>query len=289
MNMVMLIGLGLLGAVMGSFVGAQVWRVRARQLKEDKAAGEKVDTQEWKRLKPLLDASPRHDRSRCLSCQQTLRWHDLLPVVSWLRSWGRCRYCGASIGWTEFLLEVLLAALWVLSVWCWPEPLNGVEWARVAVWLVALVFLAFLFVYDRRWSLLPDVATLPFIGLGALFAGVTLSMSSDMTAAAWSLAGSVLILSGLYAALYVISRGAWIGFGDVKLGLGLALFLGDWKLAFFALFMANFIGSVLVLPSMVRGTLSRNAKIPFGPLLIMGFLTAWFFGPSVVAWYGLIL
>ena len=31
---------GFLGAILGSFVGAQVWRLRARQLAEDKKAGE---------------------------------------------------------------------------------------------------------------------------------------------------------------------------------------------------------------------------------------------------------
>ena len=45
----MTVGIGLLGAVLGSFAGAQVWRLRAWQLKQDKAAGEKIDAAEWKK------------------------------------------------------------------------------------------------------------------------------------------------------------------------------------------------------------------------------------------------
>lgn len=35
METVMIVGVALLGMVMGSFAGAQVWRLRAHQLKED--------------------------------------------------------------------------------------------------------------------------------------------------------------------------------------------------------------------------------------------------------------
>ena len=61
----------------------------------------------------------------------------------------------------------------------------------------------------------------------------------------WAIAstlGAVLILSGVYLVLYFISKGRWIGFGDIKLGLGLALLLADWQLAFVAIFAANLIG-----------------------------------------------
>ena len=98
------------------------------------------------------------------------------------------------------------------------------------------------------------------------------------------LVAAAIILSGVYALLYVVSRGRWIGFGDVKLTLGLALFLMDWRLAFLALFLANLLGTLLVLPEMLRGTVQRGARIPFGPLLIVGFLISWFFGARIVDW-----
>ena len=88
MVVTILVGVAILGAVMGSFIGAQVWRVRARQLVEDKQAGEPVDTLELRRLKPLLKPL-KDDRSQCLSCGHELRQYDLLQVVSWLAKIGR--------------------------------------------------------------------------------------------------------------------------------------------------------------------------------------------------------
>jgi prepilin signal peptidase PulO-like enzyme (type II secretory pathway) len=283
MVVTILVGVAILGAVMGSFIGAQVWRVRARQLVEDKQAGEPVDTRELRRLKPLLKPL-KNDRSRCLSCGHELRWYDLLPVVSWLAARGRCRYCQAPIGWMELGLEVAMAGLFMAVTWhgmmTFTAPLVI---TKVAIMLMGLSYLAFLFVYDKRWFLLPDVANWPFVMLGALFAAIHVA-TGQLPSGVLGLIAAVIILSGVYALLYVVSSGRWIGFGDVKLTLGLALFLMDWRLAFLALFLANLLGTLLVLPGMLRGTVQRGARIPFGPLLIVGFLISWFFGARIVDW-----
>ena len=93
------------------------------------------------------------------------------------------------------------------------------------------------------------------------------------------------MLAGLYAVLYGASRGRWVGFGDVKLGVGLGLLLISWELAFVALFLANFIGCLIVIPLMLAKKLKRTSRIPFGPLLIMGTILAWFVGTPLLAWY----
>lgn len=37
-------------------------------------------------------------RSRCDGCVRTLRWFELVPLVSYVGLRGRCRSCGARIG-----------------------------------------------------------------------------------------------------------------------------------------------------------------------------------------------
>ena len=46
MDIVLIVVLGVLGALLGSFAGAQVWRLRAHQLIEDEREGEEVDAAE---------------------------------------------------------------------------------------------------------------------------------------------------------------------------------------------------------------------------------------------------
>ncbi|MBP9667756.1 prepilin peptidase [Candidatus Saccharibacteria bacterium] len=272
---------GLLGLVFGSFAGATVWRLRARQLVQDKKDGEPVDAKELKRLRPLQAVPLSRDRSRCLECSHELAWFDLIPLVSWLHTGGKCRYCHAPIGWFEPAMELGTAALFISFLYYYlhlPTPI----WHLLAVWVGVLVCLAILFAYDMKWFILPDVVVWPLVALSSIIAIHRVVTSSMPVASAWLTAGSVLVLAGLYLAIWLLSKGRWVGFGDVKLGLALGLLLDDWMLAIVALFFANFIGTMIVLPGLLTGRLSRTTHIPFGPLLIAGFLVALFFGQGIM-------
>lgn len=283
---VIYLALILFGLCLGSFAGAMVWRLRARQLVEDKKDHEAYDKEEYKRLKKLTASNTLDDRSRCLHCSYVLRWYDLIPLVSWLSLKGKCRQCHVSIGYLEPLIEFGVALFFVASYAFWPYPLEtALEVMRLIVWLIAGVGLAILFAYDTKWFLLPDRVNFTVIGFGLISALLVVFQSGDILTSVLSTIGSVVILSGLYLVLYLVSRGQWIGFGDIKLGLGLALLLADWKLAFVALFSANLIGCLIVIPAMMSGKLKRTSHVPFGPLLILGFVIAQLAGPYLVQTY----
>jgi leader peptidase (prepilin peptidase)/N-methyltransferase len=278
--------LAVLGLMLGSFAGASVWRLRAYQLRNDKKAGESVDKDEYTQLLPLTKATVSTDRSRCLHCQHPLAWYDLLPLVSWVSLRGKCRYCRAKIGWFEPLVELGLAAFFVVSYWVWPVPLDTtVAVTQFCIWLIAGVMLAILFAYDLKWYLLPNQIVFPLIVLGAAYAALGLLGGAPVLAGLVSIALAVALLSGLYYVLWLVSKGQWIGFGDVKLCLALAFFAGDWQIAFIALFAANAIGCLLVIPGMISGKVTRTTRIPFGPLLILGTILAVLWGPSLVQAY----
>jgi len=290
MEFVIYIALTLIGACLGSFAGATVWRLRARQLVEDKKAGEKVDTAEFKKLEPLTKAKVTTDRSRCLHCSYELKWYDLIPIVSWLTLRGKCRNCRKPIGYFELLIELGVAAFFVVSYVFWPFELTStLEIARFVLWLLSGVGLAILFAYDTKWYLLPDKVTFTVVAFGLITVAITAIQSGKPVATLLSALGAVGILSGLYLFLYLISKGQWVGFGDIKLGLALALLLVDWQLALVALFLANFIGCLIVIPLMATGKLKRTSRVPFGPLLIAGAVIAQFIGVAVLSLYSGIL
>ena len=157
--------------------------------------------------------------------------------------------------------------------------------AYFILWLFSGVLLAILFAYDLKWTILPNRAMFPLIGVGALAAIFNIVSSLDPLGTLVTIVVAVFLLSGLYLILWLISKGQWIGFGDVKLGLALALLLGDWKLAFIALFAANLIGCLIVIPGMLSGKLTRQTRVPFGPLLILGAIVAAWWGNTILAWY----
>jgi len=287
---VIYLALVMIGLCMGSFAGASVWRLRAQQLREDKDDGIKVDVSEYKRLDQLNNLPVSKDHSRCLNCSYYLKWYDLIPLLSWLSLGGKCRKCHKPIGFMEPLIEFFVMLFFILSYLFWPNHLNSiVSITSFIIWLASGVCLAILFVYDLKWYLLPNKISFTVIGLGLAYSLLILYVSSDKIATLLSLAGSVFVLSGIYLILYIISKGKWIGFGDIKLGLGLGFLLADWRLAFIALMAANVIGCLIVIPLMIIGKLKRTSRVPFGPMLIAGFVLAGLFGRTVIDFYNIFL
>lgn len=276
----------LTGLCFGSFAGATMWRLRAGQLETDKKFNNKHESEELAKLHKLTGSGVMHDRSKCLNCSYVLRWYDLLPIVSWVMLSGKCRKCHKPIGYLEPLIEIGVMVFFVLSFMFWPYQLdNALQICRFVIWLVAVVGLAVLFSYDVKWYILPDKISFSVIGLGLISSIISIILSQNKLETVLSIFGAVCILSGIYLVLYLLSKGKWIGFGDVKLGLGLALILADWKLAFVAIFAANLIGCLIVLPFLISGKLKRNSHVPFGPLLIVGFAVAGLAGIYLVNLY----
>jgi len=260
---------GFFGAIFGSFAGAQVWRIRAHQLVEDKAAGEQVDAAELKRLKPLL-GKLKQDRSRCLSCGHTLGWYDLIPVISWLSTAGRCRYCKKAIGRFEIFIELGLAVFFVASYMVFRPSFDApLELLQLLSWLAAGTVMAILLAYDAKWFLLPERLNILLAAIALVYVAATFAITGFSVEGLISLVGSLAIMSGLYLLIFVFSKGEWIGFGDVVLGVGLGLLLMEWGQAYLALFLANVIALIVIAPGYIKGSLTRKSHIPFGPFLIL--------------------
>lgn len=154
-------------------------------------------------------------RSECPHCHHTLAWYDLFPLASyvWLR--GRCRYCGARISPLYPILEVSVAVVFALAVWQ-----TGVPSIWFLVNLVLLFGLVALFFFDLKHQILPDVIVFPMIGL-TIFRLLVLRPDLLISAGATGV-----LLAAVFGLLYVVSRGRWLGFGDVKLALLIGLLFG---------------------------------------------------------------
>ncbi len=250
-----------LGAILGSFSGAVAWRLRK---KKDFVRG----------------------RSECEHCHHILAPLDLVPIFSWIFLRGRCRYCKKAIGWSVLLAELLLGLAFSLSYFAWPFGLEGwLSGILFGIWLAVLAMLAILAIYDLRWTLLPDKLVFPLIALAVLFFIGRMVLSS-VAPIDWPLEAlyALMPITGIYGILYLASRGKWIGFGDVKLGIALGLLLG-WQQALLALVLANFIGFLFVLPGLLSRKLDRSSQIPFGPFLIAGTILAFLYGRVIIDAY----
>ncbi len=248
----------LLGLILGSFVNAFVWRLH--------------EGKDW--LK---------GRSECPNCHHQLAAKDLLPLVSWLFLKGKCRYCQKPISLQYPLVEFLTAVLFALSYIYWPSSLQGIEIAIFCIWLVMVVVLLALAVYDARWRLLPDYLVLT-LGIFVVISLILESIKSGGNVLLGALWG-ILIIGGLFYVLYQVSGGKWIGGGDVKLGVALGALVGGPLASVLLLLMASTSGTIYSLPFVATGKAKRNTQVPFGPFLILAVILTRIFGHIIISWY----
>lgn len=280
--------LATLGLALGSFVNAAVWRLRQQeQVKKPKAkkmgllSAFSFQSSANKNRYSILTG-----RSMCPQCKHKLSAKDLIPVISWLELKGKCRYCKKPISWQYPLVELLTAALFVASYALWPYSFQGQSLESgvlFGLWLIILTFLVMLFVYDIRWMELPDKLVLWVTASSVLFVGL-LALSEESTQVASSLLSAGLLFA-LFYLLFQISKGRWIGGGDVKLAPALGLLAGSPLKTMLLLFIASLIGTIIGVPLLIGKKDKRLVKLPFGPLLIVGLLVVFFFGQNIIDWY----
>lgn len=259
------------GLCAGSFINALVWRVH-EQSRNMAAHRDKY-------------LSVLRGRSLCPHCRHTLAWYDLVPLLSWLALKGRCRYCARPISLQYPLVELLTAALFAISAIQWPQPLSGQLWFGLAVWFVILTGLIALLVYDLKWMLLPNRIVYPLLGIAAADVLIRALVFAEGIASVAQAFWGLLTIGGLFYLLFQVSKGKWIGGGDVKLGALLGLLAGGPLSSLLLLFLASLSGSIISLPLLLTGKLSRSTLIPFGPFLIAAGIVTKLFGDGILRWY----
>lgn len=216
------------------------------------------------------------ERSRCPQCRHTLSWYELVPLLSFVVQRGRCRACRGHISWQYPLVEIACAILFMLAFW----HLPSFYW-RGELWFLwyALASLAVIFVVDLKQYIIPNRVLYPLIAVTAVWGWL-----GERYLPGVYLWWSALGVSGFFLMLFVVSRGTWIGFGDVKFGVFMGLFLG-FPLVLVAFFLSYVTGALVSVALLLQKRASLKSQIPFGPFLIMGTLIAYFWGNEIIQWY----
>lgn len=240
---------GILGAIIGSFLNALLFRFNT-----GRGMG---------------------GRSRCMHCSHTLRALDLVPLLSYLFLRGCCRYCGAKISLQYPLVEATMALLGVLAYLAHPQPFAFIFWFLVCALLLFVV------VYDLRHTIIPWSFSLTLAGFAFLHLFINLEQGAGMLPSLGALLAGPLLALPLFL-LSLVSRGTWMGWGDsvLELSLGWLLGLSAGATGLMLAFWSGAIGGLgLILFSRWHRRRSRftmRSEIPFAPFLVLGALLAHF-------------
>lgn len=223
-------------------------------------------------------------RSKCQKCEIPLGACDLVPVLSFFLLKGRCRSCKSVLDWQYPLVELATGLFFVLV---YLVHLHSDVLYPLALWqgelllyrdLVLVGFLVVLFVYDLRYYLILDRFTIPamiFVLIANLFIGVLSPLSM--------LIGAV-VLGGFFLVQFVLSKGTWIGGGDIRMGVLMGLILG-WELGLVGLFIAYLLGAVIALLLLATKRVDRKTQLPFGVFLTLATFVTMLFGEQLLSMY----
>ena len=226
-----------------------------------------------------------HGRSMCPDCKHQLAAKDLVPVLSWVSLSGKCRYCSKPISAQYPIVELATSGLFVLSYLYWPTHIAGAQLAIFVLWLLLLVGFMALTVYDLMWFLLPNRIVYPLGVVAGILALVQIGSNPRPGHALVTTLLGVAVGGGIFYLLFQVSKGKWIGGGDVKLGWLLGLVVASPARSFLFLFLAALAGTFASVPLLLTGKIKRSAVIPFGPFLIAGAIITMLFGESILHWY----
>lgn len=268
---------GVFGLLIGSFLNVVIYRlpkVMERQWNNECAelAGkEPAPTETFNLLVP---------RSRCQKCGHQIRWHENIPVLSYLFLRGKCSACGTPIGLRYPLVELATGGLFAYCVWRWGATPTGVAWCAFAAAIVALALI------DWDTTLLPDSITQPLLWAGLIAAAMQWS-GVALSAALWGAVAGYLALWLVYWSFKLATGKEGMGFGDFKLYAALGAWFG-WTALVPVILMASVIGAVIGIALKFSSGLREGGYVPFGPFLAAAGLTAMVFGPqSILQFIGL--
>ena len=249
MTGMLILAAAVLGAVIGSFIGATLVRL---------PEGRSVLT----------------GRSACDGCGKALTPAELIPVVSWVVQGGKCRACGSAINRWQLAAELGGALIGAVAMGLSPFPV----WAMLLGWQLLLLALLDL---GHMW--LPRKLSALLAASGALFALVMTYWTGDVMILVQSMVGGVFG----FATLWLLGQGylAWrgregLGGGDPPLLGAIGLWLGPLGVIH-TLLVASLGGLAVaaVLHRMGR-RIAPDTMLPLGTLLAAA---AW----PVYLWQGL--
>lgn len=223
--------------------------------------------------------------SMCTNCKHRLNWYDLFPLFSWIFLGGKCRYCKSKISARYPIVEALNGAFYVL-VYLFLSGGNAIEGLNLTLVGYMIVFSCLIVIawIDFEHQIIPDSMWIS-IFVGGLFIVADTVIKGEFTKEfIISKIIGLFAVSGFFFLIGMLSKGAWMGGGDVKLMAAAGFVLG-WKAVIVSMFFGAFAGVIFAIGRKIVSKKEMRGIIPFGPFLAIGVGLCAFVGEAIFNWY----
>ena len=225
--------------------------------------------------------------SKCPSCHHRLSTLDLIPLVSYIMLKGTCRYCKKNFSSHYFYLELFTAVVLTNLYFQHPflietgtgiiETSGAIALFFAAKSILSLIMIA-IFFYDLKYLEIPNIFLYAFIGV-ALISSLILGEPTII-----SMLMALVISMIFFGGQILVSKGEWLGEGDLYIGLGMAILFG-WQLLLVALIISYLIGGITASILLLTKKVQRKSKVPFAPFLVLGAFITMIAGNEILSSY----
>jgi len=214
----------------------------------------------------------------CPHCQKKINWYDNVPLISFIVLHGKCRNCKKIISFQYPIVELTTGILFVLAILNIEYSIFNIKYLiPVLRDLFFISVLVIIFIYDLKWYLILDIITVPAMALALafnLFLGYT-----------WqNLFLAAIIGGGFFLIQYIISKGKWIGGGDIRMGALMGFMLG-YPHIITGLMLSYIFGSIIGIILLIAGKKRMSSQIPFGTFLSAATIIVLLWGVDILALY----
>ncbi len=232
-------------------------------------------------LNVIIYRCPRHEsiitpHSFCPKCRQPIKFHDNIPIVSYLWLRGKCRHCMTRIPLRYLLVESITPVLFLIIFYRF-------QYTSEFLFYTAFVSLLLVFSFiDLEFRIIPNKILLPGFVMG--FLGLYFLSPREISN---HIAGLLVIALSMLALAWfgqLIFQKESMGGGDIKLAALIGLILGI-RDTFFSLFTAFFIATMISIFLLKIKRSKLDSQIPFAPFLAIGVVINLFYGHEILRWY----
>ena len=214
--------------------------------------------------------------SHCPQCKNPIQFYDNIPLISYILLKGRCRCCHRRISFQYPLIEGVTALGSLILFLKFGPSLSYLFYFSFVAALIVIT------VIDLYHQIIPDVISLPGIGVGLLGSLLIPQINfRDSLIGVLSGGGSLFVVATLYQWLF---KREGMGGGDIKLLAMIGAFLG-WKAVILTILLSSLIGSMTGMIMMVLKGKDFKYAIPFGPFLSLGAVISLFYQNEIIFWY----
>lgn len=210
-------------------------------------------------------------RSKCDYCGHILNWYELIPILSYVIQFGKCRNCGKKINPIHLIIEIVTGLLFLIGY------LYFGLCFKYYIYLVSISVALLIFITDFKYMIILDS---PLV-IGSILILIIRYFELGINGVLISLMYGVVLFITMYIIRIIgnfLFKKESLGGGDIKLSFFIGLVLGYSGIGYRMGLISFIFSAFLALPYALTSLyLNKKNELPYGPFLISSMIIVFVF------------